>query len=543
MAMHMMMAQTDVLVPAIKLAAAVILLTPWLAAAPWVWADTRRVDAPTALWTAVVLGAGGAGLLAWMLIPFYVVGLLFFLILAGGGIGAYVAFRNARVAPEHKVLTPAHLGGLLASGGRKRKRDAGEILTKVTIYSHDEEFIFPPDMTEAEDEEIATYNLVQEFLYDLVRRRAGEVGVTPAGEQARVMYLIDGLPTERPAIPLADSERIIQFVKDVAGMDTDDRRRPQTGSMSVNVGEHRTDMSVQTAGTTGGQRMTMRILQHVVRTSLAELNMPDDVLGKVAGIAKTKNGLFIVSGRRGSGATSTLYSMLRERDAFIQNIVTIESKTEVDLENITQHTYGEEPERISGLLTEVMKEGLDVLMIDACPDADAAAKVIKIAAKRPVLLGVRGGDSFTALARWVKISGDPQRAVAVLRAVSCQMLVRRLCEDCREAYTPDPRRLAKLNLGGERIESFYRPPSEPPKDECPTCQGTGYKGQAAVFELLEMTDEIRSLITEGATVAQIRAACRKNKMLYLQEQAMKKVIDGTTSVQEVIRITQQARKK
>jgi type II secretory ATPase GspE/PulE/Tfp pilus assembly ATPase PilB-like protein len=119
------------------------------------------------------------------------------------------------------------------------------------------------------------------------------------------------------------------------------------------------------------------------------------------------------------------------------------------------------------------------------------------------------------------------------------------------AYHPDLQRLAKLNLPTANIENFYRPPTDEEQQEgkkgeapvCPHCQASGYRGRTAAFELLVMTADIRELIIEGATVGQIRAACRKNKMLYLQEQAMQKVIDGTTSVPEVLRVTQQHKGK
>jgi type II secretory ATPase GspE/PulE/Tfp pilus assembly ATPase PilB-like protein len=128
------------------------------------------------------------------------------------------------------------------------------------------------------------------------------------------------------------------------------------------------------------------------------------------------------------------------------------------------------------------------------------------------------------------------------------MLLRKLCPNCRESYVPNPEMLAKANLSGQRIERFYRPPTKPLTDEkgnpigCVACQGTGYLGRTAVFELLEVTDEVRQLIVTGATLAQIKATCRKNRMLYLQEQALQRVIDGVTSVQELIRVSQADKK-
>jgi type IV pilus assembly protein PilB len=308
-------------------------------------------------------------------------------------------------------------------------------------------------------------------------------------------------------------------------------------------------MELSAAGTTGGQRLIFRIIQEVVRTNLGELGMPDDILGQVSSIAQTKNGLFICAGRRGSGVTSTLYSMLRQRDVFMTTIGTLESKPPIDLENVTQHTYGEDA-NLAKTLSVAIQRGLDVLMIDQVPDAETARMLADLAAKKPVVVGMQASDTFSALARWVQLVGDATVAVQILRGVVCQMLVRQLCPKCKVAYKPDTAKLAKMNLASAGIDNFYRPPSESDEGEstgaagkeveiCPECQGSGYKGRVAVFELLKLTTEIRQLIIDGATVAQIRTAARKNKMLYLQEMAMQKVMDGTTSVQEVIRVMQQ----
>jgi type II secretory ATPase GspE/PulE/Tfp pilus assembly ATPase PilB-like protein len=378
----------------------------------------------------------------------------------------------------------------------------------------------------------------------MVGRRASVVALAPAGEKARLLYVIDGVTAERPGMDLADSERVIEFLKAVAGMDVEDRRHPQKGSISIDLGGARSDMEVRSDGTTKGQRMMFRVIQEAVRTELPLLGMPEDLLAEVEKLAKTKNGLFIASGRRGSGVTSTLYSILRQRDAFIQNVVAVEATPALDLENIAQHPYHDDS-KLPQVLSAVLQRGADVLMVDNCPDGETAKLIVKAAAKRPVLLGMQAGDSFVALAKWVQLCGSPGAAVAILRAVMCQLLLRQLCVECREPYRPDPQRLAKLNLAAEKIEQFYRPgaPAEDKKGGvCDACQGSGYRGRTAAFELLLLNRDIRQLITEGATVAQIRSACRKNNMLYLQEQALRKVIDGSTSVQEVIRVTQQARK-
>jgi type II secretory ATPase GspE/PulE/Tfp pilus assembly ATPase PilB-like protein len=529
--------------PLVKALVLVVLLAPWLHVAPWVHRDASRLTSSPGVWNGVVLGAGAVGVVVWLVMPYYVIGALVYVVLAAGGLGAYVAYRDSHVDEEHKVLSTAHLLSAL-----KRERRELELLTKVTIYDSDEHVIFPPDMSEASEEEMATYNLVQELLHDIVWRRASQVDITPVGQGTRVLYVIDGVATERPALTLAQSEAVAQYLKPYAGMDAEERRRPQTGSISVDLGGSRADMEVATAGTTGGQRLQFRIIQEVVRTRLEELGMPEDLQPRLRAVAEADNGLFLVSGRRGSGVTSTLYSILRLHDAYMNHVVSLEASPAIDLENVTQQPYDDDS-KVARILAAILKRGADVLMVDNCPDAQTADLIVQAAAKKPVMLGIQATDSFVALAKWVRVCGDAAGAVASLRGVLCQMLLRKICPSCREAYRPDPKRLAKLNLATAKIDVFYRPPTEPQVDKkgqpvvCQVCQGSGYRGRTAAFELLELNDEIRQLIAGGAAVAQIRSACRKNRMLYLQEQALRKVIQGETSIQEVIRISQQARKK
>jgi type IV pilus assembly protein PilB len=538
--------------PAVKAVIMLLFTLPWLRLATWVNDDALLARADRKKWNAITVAGGAVGLLLWLVMPYYVVGLLFYLVLAAGGLLAYVAYRNDRVGPEKKVLTRDHLASLFAGKKRaKRKPLDMELLTKVTIYDNYEKIVFPPDLGTAQEKDIRTYNHVQEFLHDVAWRRASEVALTPAGQKSRVIYVIDGVAHEQPSVPSAQAEGMIQFIKEISGMEVDEVRRPQKGKLSIDAQDinARADMEVSAAGTTGGQRLIFRIIQEVVRINLGELGMPDDILGQIGSIAQTKNGLFICAGRRGSGVTSTLYSMLRQRDAFMNHITTLESKPPIDLENVTQNTYGEDTNMAKALSLAVQR-GLDVLMVDQIPDGEAAKMLADLAAKKPVLVGMQANDTFSALAKWVQLVGDANTAVQILRGVVCQMLVRQLCTKCKVAYKPDTAKLAKMNLASGTIDNFYRPPSEAEDgaaasaagkqaEVCPDCQGSGYKGRVAVFELLKLTPETRQLIIDGATVAQIRAAARKNKMLYLQEMAMQRVMDGTTSVQEVIRVMQQ----
>ena len=517
------------------------LIAPWLYVAPWVHKDVKLVKAPRAAWCTAVVGGGGVGVLVWMLVPVYFVGLLLYLVLAGTILASYVVYRNSKVEQKAKVLTGSHIASLF---GREDTEEE-QVVTHVKLYSYDGRNILPPDETDSPTAERHAYNMVQGLLHDILWRRASQADVSPSGQRSRVRFVVDGVVVKRPSMALAESEAVVQYLKGPAEMDEEDRRRPQRGRITVDLAGSPIDMDLISAGTTGGQRMQFRIVQEAIRTELTDLGMSPDILERVVTINLAGSGIVIVSAPQGNGMTSTLYSMLRKQDAFIKQLETMEADPDVDLENIAQHEYGDAA-KLPAQLASVLRRDPDVVLLDQCPDGETAGLVCEAADEKMFLIGMQANDSFVALARWVRRCGEAEKGVKHLRAILCQMLLRKLCPNCREAYRPDPKRLAKLNLPAD-VQKLYRPPTRPLTDQkgnpitCPTCQGNGYLGRCAAFELLEVTDEVRELVASDAPIVQIKAACRKNKMLYLQEQAVRKVIEGITGFQEVARVTKQAK--
>ncbi len=513
-----------------------LLLLPWLWTAGWMDKDTKLTRMPHLPWTGALMGGGVIGVLVWLLVPVYIAGLGIYVVLVGAIGAAYVIQRNAKVVPEARVLTAEHLSALF----RRDAAQSVELTTRLKLYNRDGKPVPPPE--EGTLEEKLTYNHIQDLLYDVVWRRASDADITPTGTNSAVRFVIDGMLEKRPSMERAITEKMIDKIKELAGMDTEDRRRPQTGQITADLASQPIDINVAVRGSTSGQRMQLKIVQEAVRTRLEELGMSDDVLQKMQEISDLSEGLILVAARGGNGITSTLYSLLRANDAYTKELVTVEANPEVDLENITQNVYKSDAE-MPRVLGSALRRDPDVIMVDRCADGVGAATILEGAAVKKVMLGMKASDSFTALARWVKLAGGVRKAVEPLHAVICQVLVRKLCPACREAYRPDPEMVRKANLPADANAKFYRPPSKPLTDEkgnpvtCATCQGSGYLGRIAAFELLQIGEELRALIAGGANLTRIKAEARKRKMLYLQEQALRLVLGGVTSIQEVIRVT------
>jgi type II secretory ATPase GspE/PulE/Tfp pilus assembly ATPase PilB-like protein len=524
-----------------KILATLLVLPPWLYAATKIHRDAKKAHTSSAVWGGIVLGGGALGVLLLLLIPFYAAGLLMYVVLAAAALLAYAVYRDSRVEEgENKILSVAFWNALFS----RQKKQAVQAETKVRLYDSLGK-VYPGPGPEAEARDVEVYNLAQGLLYDMIWRRASQAILVPGKEQMTARFVIDGAVMTRPELSLEDGQAIIQMLKPLAGMDPKDYRRPQQGSFSVDFGSKRIDMTLATAGTTGGQRMHFKVLQEVIRQQIEQLGMSEEVLKAVRDITR-KPGLLIVSGRPSSGVTSTMYSILREHDAFMKQLVTLERKPAVPLENITQTDYGD-PQRLPEALASALRRDPDVVMIDQCPDAQTAGLILQGAAEKSFLLGLEAEDSFTALTKWAKLCGNASAAAGPLGGILCQLLLRRLCTTCKEPYRPDPQMLAKANLPAT-LDKFFRPPTQQPVDEkgrpiiCTTCQGSGYYERTGVFELLLVTPEIRQLVASGANLRDIKSAARKTKMLYLQEQALRKVIAGVTSIQEVVRVSQPAKK-
>lgn len=527
----------------LKILGVMLLAAGWIVLAPRLNDDAMYVHVPRQAWSGAYLGAGAMGLILWFVIPIYIVGLLVFITLASGTGLAYVMYRNGKVEPEERIGTAEWFKRITGSGHRKIEA----VQTYLRFYDADGKAVILTETDVQDAKVVHAYNLTQNLLYDLARIRASEADVTAQGEVAQVRAIVDGVLQQRPALPAADANTIIQYVKSKSGLDPDERRRPQKGKISVDLANSPIDMEILTAGTNTGQRMQIRVLQELIQSNIDLLGMEGSLVKTLQATTETAKGILIVSGPSRGGVTSTLYSLLRKQDAYVKMLVKVESASEMELENVTQYEYGD-PAKLPGMLATIIRRDPDVIMLDQCPDAKTAEILCNFSREKFVILGVKARDSFTALARWMMTVGDARKATKRLHGVTCQTIIRKICPTCREPYQPDAGLLKKINMPSEKVDVFYRPPTQKVTDNkgnvipCETCQDSGYYGRIGVFEYLQLTPELRELLKNNAPLTQLKSVARRNKMHYLQENALAKVVAGITSIQEVIRTFQSGKK-
>jgi type II secretory ATPase GspE/PulE/Tfp pilus assembly ATPase PilB-like protein len=528
----------------IKLIIFLVLFFLWLPLLGWVYNDAKAVEAKEVFWTGVVLGAGAAGAIIWLIMPIFIIGMLLYLIAVGAASLAYVKHRNARVLDFDRVLTIQHIKGLFASEEKK----LGGMKNFVLFTANKNEVPVPEPKTP----EFFGYKTAYEILTDAVWRRASTIMFSPTAQDYSVIYHIDGAPLKQPSIVREQMKYLIHFLKHLADLDTKEIRKPQKGKFRVAKDKENTEWEVATAGSTAGEQVRLKLLTREGITRLVDIGLMRDQYEQLNGFRELKQGLFIVAGPKKSGVTTTFYALLRNHDAFLNSINTLERQPSTELPNITQNIYTLSDTGTSTFgkkLQVVVRMGPDIVGVADCEDSETAQVACTSAKDGKIIYVTFEADSvIQALGKWLKLVGDRNLAAETLLGISNQRLIRKLCNECKQAYAPDKELFRKFNISAEKTKVLYRA-GKVQYDKhgkpvtCEHCQGTGFVGRTAVFETIIITDELRTAIKQAKSLPEIGAQFRRAKMLYLQEQALRKVISGTASVNEMIRVLSTSKAK
>lgn len=527
----------------VKLIVFLLLYVLWFLLVTWAHKDAKAVDTNIGLWIGLLIGAGLVGILLWWLIPVFIVGLLIFVLAIGGTGLAYVRHRNTRVLDFDRVLTLEHLKSLFA---KSEKLEAMESFLFITANNN--EVPTPEPRTPM----FFGYRTAYDVLTDAMWRRASTVTFAPKGDNYEVTYYIDGAATKQPVVPREQMEYFIHFTKELAALDANEKRKPQKGKFRTRQKKASVDWEIMTAGSTAGEQVRLKQVSKEHDLRLNELGLAPDQQNHMEHLRESQQGLFLVTGPRKSGVTTTLYALVRNHDAFLNNINTLEKQPATELLNITQSVFAltdTGTNTYAQKLQSIVRMGSDVVGLGECEDADTA-KVASAAAKdgKTVYVVLQADSVLQALGKWIKMVGDKKLIAETLVGISNQRMMRTLCNECKQAYAPNKELLKKFNLPAEKAKVLHRPGKEVydkrgKPSVCDHCQGTGYVGRTAVFEMITLTDELRKAIRQVKQLPELGMHFRRAKMLYLQEQALRKVIAGKTAINEMLRVLSSAKKR
>lgn len=516
----------------------------WLPLVAWVYQDAKSVETRAVFWTGIVFGTGAAAAIILLVIPLFIIGSLLYLIAVGVASISYVIHRNARVMDFDRILSAEHIKGLFVSKAKKLEG----LKNFVFITANNNEVPMPEPKTP----EFFGYRAAYEILADAAWRRASNVIFSPTQRDYKVTYKIDGAPSKQPAIARDQMEFFIHFIKNLADLDTNEKRKPQKGKFRTQHGKENSDWEVSTAGSTAGEQVRLKQIIQQQITKLTELGLTSDQYEQLNNLRELKQGLFIVSGPRKSGVTTTFYALLRNHDAFINSINTLEKHPSAELPNITQDVFSLSDTGTTTYakkLQAIIRMGPDIVGVASCRDTETAQIVCKAAKDGKILyVTLKADNVIRALGKWIKLVGDRSLATEALLGISNQRLLRKLCDECKQAYAPNKELLKKFSIPPEKAKVLYRPgkvqyDKHGKPTTCENCQGTGFLGRMGIFEIITMTDQLRKDIKRSKSLSEVSSQFRGTKMLYLQEQALKKVIAGTTAINEMVRIFSESKKQ
>ncbi len=366
-----------------------------------------------------------------------------------------------------------------------------------------------------------------------VRDRASDVHIEPQEDKVRVRYRIDGILHNVMSLPLSVHAPLLSRIKIMAGLNIAERRRPQDGQITFDMGDRVIDIRVATSNTVTGEMAVLRILDKAFAfLPLPEIGFLPDILERYLQMVKSPFGMILISGPTGSGKTTTQYATVNQLDAVGRNIMTIEDPVEYHFTNINQMqvnpaagvTFG-------GGLRACMRLDPDVILVGEIRDAETAQIATQASLTgHLVLSSVHANDTVSTVFRMIDLGVEPFLLSSAVIGIVAQRMVRRVCPYCsRPAEISEDERLAYEQELGEKRSEFIVGPG------CNFCAGAGYLGRTGIFEVMMMSEPIRSMTLSSADSDAIRAQAIKEGMVSLWHDGMLKVKAGITTPYEIIR--------
>ncbi len=481
---------------------------------------------------AAVLGFG-----SMLFLPYFWLGYPLGLVLLAGGIVGYVYYRNPQVPdPERWTWSLDSFRQRRAAAAEAKQQNNATL----TMTGADGQAVHIPAPG---DPDLPQYLEFDKLLAFGLPRNANQIDLSVDTSQAKYRTHIDGVryPTEAP--DPAEAVKLIDYIKKVAGLDLQDRRRKQDANLEIRVenwGAHK--LHIVSAGSTKGLQMQIQI--DPAKSSnipLEHLGFVPNQLEPLRQLLQQPGKTVLVASAPQQGKTTTIYSLLHTHDPYTTSVVTLEEEVLAELEGVdhTIITRGKPAGEFNETLSNLIRSGPNVVMVSKLADDKTAIILAESADEIRNYVPIDQPDAITALRQWVQLVGDAAQVSKTLGGVMAQRLLRRLCHTCRVAYSPDPAALQKLNLPADRVGELYRNSGKVmAKDKeiiCPDCHGLGYRGRIAIFELMIIDEQAAKFIAAGE-LDSLRLYLRKQKMLYLQESALAKVVDGFTDIKEVTRV-------
>lgn len=377
--------------------------------------------------------------------------------------------------------------------------------------------------------------LVNNILFQAVKRGASDIHIEPFEKELRVRYRIDGVMLDVMSPPKRIQGALASRIKIMSHLNIAEKRIPQDGRMQIKVADKAIDIRVSVLPVVHGERIVMRLLDKSrVFSKLESIGFSEHDYKIVKEAIERPNGIIYVTGPTGSGKTSTLYSILGELNKPDVNIVTVEDPVEYQMAGIGQVQVREKVGlTFAAALRSILRQDPDIVMIGETRDQETAQIAVQAALTGHLVLSTLHTNSAPAsITRLIDMGVEPFLIASSIVMILAQRLVRKLCPDCKKAFTPDADILRRLGISPEEAQkiTFYEAKG------CSECLNTGYRGRLAIFEAMEMTGPVAALTMQRADTAQIRSQAIKDGMTLLVQDGVRKIAQGLTTVEEVLAV-------
>ncbi|MET4780444.1 ATPase, T2SS/T4P/T4SS family [Glaciihabitans sp. UYNi722] len=392
-------------------------------------------------------------------------------------------------------------------------------------------------VSEAIEDDAPIVRFVNLLISQAIQDRASDIHIEPGEHEVRVRYRIDGVLHEMQRAPKQIQSGVISRLKIMSDIDIAERRKPQDGRLSVIHGGRKIDLRVATLPTVWGEKLVMRILDNSGSSmSLDDLNLLERNFDAYKSSYTKPYGMILVTGPTGSGKSTTLYTTLHTVAKPEINVITVEDPVEYRMEGINQVQVNPKAGlTFASALRSILRSDPDVVLLGEIRDHETAQIAIEASLTGHLVLStLHTNDAPSAITRLIEMDIEPFLVGSALDCVVAQRLARRLCERCKEEFTPTVNEMLGLRVGFDpathALPTLHRPVG------CSTCSNTGYRGRIAIHEVMLVTEEIERLAVERASSADITRVALEQGMISLREDGWMKVQLGLTSIEEVLRV-------
>ena len=438
------------------------------------------------------------------------------------------------VAPPRAIAHQIQSAYERAAQPEEAIADLSDLAEAGSLKTAAEAWIEPEDLLSTDDQ-APVIRLVNSILFQAVMQRASDIHFEPFEQEVVVRYRIDGILHNILTVPKRLQAALASRVKIMAGMNIAEKRLPQDGRVALRIGSREIDVRVADVPIAHGERLVLRLLDKSnPLLHLSAVGFSPAGLATFSQLIQMAHGMVLVTGPTGSGKTTTLYAALNRINAADKNIITIEDPVEYQLKGVGQIQVNPKIDLTFGNgLRSILRQDPDVIMVGEIRDRETAEIAIHASLTGHLFLStLHTNDAAGAIARLLDMGIEPFLVASSVVAIVAQRLVRRICPACTAPYSPSVAEREKLGVALSDATPFQRGAG------CAECLNTGYHGRVALYEILTLDDALRSLILAQADAAQIRTAAIARGMIPLRADGARRVVDGVTTTEEVLRVTQ-----